>query len=223
MNRQTGFADAPTRERILSSARRQFLNRGFQGASIRRIAADAGVTYGALYGYFSSKEALFYALTDPLADRILEKLDQIEAAMLSLPGEKRLPGMSEVFAAHLPELVDLIFEDREIVNLIIGGSKGTKYENFMSDLVKRDAMTISAAAEGSRTPDIHLFDAQTLEMMMEGYMAALFHLIVSGRDRQAVEQSMNLFTGICAAGMLALMKDSGDENKSEGTDHEQQS
>ena len=222
MDRQTGFSDTPTRERILSSAKRQFLNHGFQGASIRRIAADAGVTYGALYGYFSSKEALFYALIDPLADRILEKLDQIEADMRSLPASQRLSGMSGVFTARLPELVDLIFEDREIVNLVIGGSKGTKYEHFMADLVKRDVMAISAAGDSS-TPGLHPFDAQTLEMMMEGYMAALFHLIVSGRDRQAVEQSMNLFTGICAAGMLALMEDSGDENTAGGTDHEQQS
>lgn len=216
MARHTEPADTPTRELVLKSARKQFLEKGFQGASIRKIASDAGVTYGALYGYFGSKEELFYALTDPLIGRIMKKLDDIEAAMLALPAEKRLLGMSDVFTVRLPELVELIFEDREIVNLVIGGAKGTKYENFMSELVKRDARAISAAAENSATPGVQLFDGQTLEILMEGYMAALFHLIVSGRDQQTVCQSMEIFARIYAAGMLALMKDSENEKQSGG-------
>jgi len=213
--RQTEPPEAPTRELILKSARKQFLERGFQGASIRKIAADAGVTYGALYGYFASKEALFYALTDPLVERIMKKLDETESAMRSLPAEKQLLGMSEVFYVRLPELVELIFEDREIVNLVIGGAKGTKYENFMAELVRRDAHAVLQAAGHAQSQGIHMFDGQTLEILLEGYMAALFHLIVSGRDQQTVRQSMETFAKVYAAGMLALMKDSGNENKRE--------
>ena len=216
MTKQTESTEAPTRELILKSARKQFLEKGFQGASIRKIASDAGVTYGALYGYFASKEELFYALTDPMMGRIMNKLDDIEAAMLALPAEKRLLGMNEVFTVRLPELVALIFEDREIVKLVIGGAKGTKYENFMSELVKRDAHAISAAAENS-DERLQMFDAQTLETLMEGYMAALFHLIVSGRDQKTVRQSMETFAKIYAAGMLALMKDNEMEKQSGGT------
>lgn len=221
MEKQTESTEAPTRELILKSARKQFLEKGFQGASIRKIASDAGVTYGALYGYFESKEELFYALTDPLIGRIMTKLDDIESAMLALPAEEQLLGMSDVFYVRLPELVELIFEDREIVNLVIGGAKGTKYENFMSDLVKRDTCAISAAAVNSGTPSVHLFDAQTLEIMIEGYMAALFHLIVSGRDQQTVSQSMEIFAKVYSAGMLELMRDSNNESKAGGIYHEQ--
>ena len=215
MAKHTETADPPTRELILKSARKQFLEKGFQGASIRKIASDAGVTYGALYGYFASKEELFCALADPLIGRIMKKLDDMEAAMLALPAEKRLLGMSDVFYVRLPELVELIFEDREIVKLVIGGAKGTKYESFMSELVKRDARAISAAAENDKTPGVQLFDAKTLEIMIEGYMAALFHLIVSGRDQQTVSQSMEIFAKVYAAGMLELMKDSENEKQSE--------
>lgn len=200
--------DTSTRYLILQSARKQFLEKGFQGASIRRIASDAGVTYGALYGYFNSKEELFYALTDPMMGRIMKKLDDIESEVRALPADERLMGMSEVFYMRLPEMVKIIFEDREIVNMVIGGAKGTKYENFMSELVKRNANAISAAVgSGREMHGIHLFDAHTLEVMMEGYMAALFHLLVSGSDQETVRQSMEIFTRIYASGMLAMMKD----------------
>ena len=86
----------------------------------------------------------------------------------------------------------------------------------MSELVKRDAGAISAAAESSEAPDLKLPDARALEIMMEGYMAALFHLIVSGRDRQTVEQSLEIFARIYAAGMLALMRNENHEKQSGG-------
>ena len=51
-----------TLERILSAAMREFLEKGYQSASLRNIVKTAGVTTGAFYGYFKSKEELFGAL-----------------------------------------------------------------------------------------------------------------------------------------------------------------
>lgn len=50
------------REQILAGARTVFLNDGFEGASMDRIARQAGVSKGTLYNYFASKESLFAAL-----------------------------------------------------------------------------------------------------------------------------------------------------------------
>ena len=46
-----------TLEKIQEAALTEFLDKGFQGASLRQIVKNAGVTTGAFYGYFSSKEA----------------------------------------------------------------------------------------------------------------------------------------------------------------------
>ena len=51
-----------TLEKIQEAALGEFLDKGFLGASLRQIVKNAGVTTGAFYGYFSSKEALFNAL-----------------------------------------------------------------------------------------------------------------------------------------------------------------
>ena len=61
--KQSELGDVATRDRILNSARKYFLEYGFQAAPLRKIAKDAGFTSGALYGYFDSKEALFYSIT----------------------------------------------------------------------------------------------------------------------------------------------------------------
>lgn len=53
-----------TRSRILASAYRVFSDLGFSGASLDQIAEDAGLTKGAVYWHFSSKNDLFLALFD---------------------------------------------------------------------------------------------------------------------------------------------------------------
>jgi TetR/AcrR family transcriptional regulator, transcriptional repressor for nem operon len=53
-----------TRERLLQAASREIYRSGFQSASLDTILAVAGVTKGALYYHFDSKEALGHAVID---------------------------------------------------------------------------------------------------------------------------------------------------------------
>lgn len=53
-----------TRERLLQAAFREIYRSGFQSASLDRILAVAGVTKGALYHHFKSKEGLGYAVVE---------------------------------------------------------------------------------------------------------------------------------------------------------------
>ena len=59
------------KEKILDSARREFLNLGYVDASLRTIAENEGLTKGAIYSYFENKEAIFCELTAP-AIKIIE-------------------------------------------------------------------------------------------------------------------------------------------------------
>jgi AcrR family transcriptional regulator len=53
-----------TRARLLDAAMRQMASAGYQGATLDRIAAEAGCTKGALYWHFPNKHALFLALVE---------------------------------------------------------------------------------------------------------------------------------------------------------------
>jgi len=56
-----GLSEAK-RSQILAGARIVFLEDGFEGASMDRVAREAGVSKGTLYNYFQSKEFLFTSL-----------------------------------------------------------------------------------------------------------------------------------------------------------------
>jgi TetR/AcrR family transcriptional regulator, transcriptional repressor for nem operon len=53
-----------TRQQLLQAASREIYRSGFQSASLDAILASAGVTKGALYYHFESKEALGYAVVE---------------------------------------------------------------------------------------------------------------------------------------------------------------
>ncbi|HEY3704617.1 MAG TPA: TetR family transcriptional regulator [Terracidiphilus sp.] len=84
-----------TRARILAAALTVFRERGFESATMRDIAAHAGMAVGAAYYYFDSKDALvlaFYAQAQqqmaPQAERILSAATSLEQRLREIIGLK---------------------------------------------------------------------------------------------------------------------------------------
>ena len=64
------MVDESTQKRILDAGKTEFLEKGFKNASLRNIAQKAGVTTGAIYGYYPDKAALFGALVSEPAEQL---------------------------------------------------------------------------------------------------------------------------------------------------------
>ena len=67
------------RERILEAAAQVFAERGLDEASMRKIAAQAGCTTGAIYPLFKNKEAIYAALLSRSLDELSRRLKAIDA------------------------------------------------------------------------------------------------------------------------------------------------
>jgi AcrR family transcriptional regulator len=66
---------AETRTRLLEAAARVYARRGFGGATLDEVAAEAGFTKGAVYAHFGSKENLLLALMEEhLAGQVAEQV-----------------------------------------------------------------------------------------------------------------------------------------------------
>lgn len=72
---------ALTREKLLDSALKTFLQEGYFGATIEGISEDAGFSRGAFYAHFTSKEDIFLEIVASQADQItLALIERIESA-----------------------------------------------------------------------------------------------------------------------------------------------
>jgi AcrR family transcriptional regulator len=59
-----------SRDNINSTALRLFSEHGYEGTSIRMIAAEAGISLGLMYNYYKSKEELLLGLIDEISDKL---------------------------------------------------------------------------------------------------------------------------------------------------------
>jgi AcrR family transcriptional regulator len=101
------------REQLLDAALKVFAGKGVAGASVKDLAAAAGVTSGLLYHYFPSKEAVVVAL---LRERgFLPRLRAL------LAGAGRRPA-AEVLAHLLAEFDRVLSENAELVTLFFTAS-----------------------------------------------------------------------------------------------------
>jgi len=104
----------PTRSRqqIVSSAHRLFLEQGFHGTTMRQIAKAAGVALGSLYNHFADKDDLFRAVFEaynpyPLLLIALENSQGQTAQELARTAARRL--VTQLNAR--PDLIKLVFID----------------------------------------------------------------------------------------------------------------
>ncbi|GAX89085.1 TetR/AcrR family transcriptional regulator [Effusibacillus lacus] len=66
-----------TREMIMDTARKLFLENGYQHVSMRQISKELGYSHGAIYYHFKNKADLFYALVRQDFILLDEALEQI--------------------------------------------------------------------------------------------------------------------------------------------------
>src|SRR6201993_645467 len=88
-----------SRQRIIDAARERFMRDGYEGATVRAIAADAGVDVAMVYYFFDNKEGLFTAsaLTGP--EHPLHQL----ATLLDERSEQIGPRLVRRFLEHFEE------------------------------------------------------------------------------------------------------------------------
>ena len=129
-------------EKIIAAARKEFLTYGFTDASMRRIAAAAGMSASGLYKHFASKEEMFSALVEPAYQGLLALFRQEAGDQEQFIGTGDLSVWETGQDAKLA--VAYIYDHLDAFRLIICKSQGTKYESFLHDLaVLEEEMTVS--------------------------------------------------------------------------------
>jgi AcrR family transcriptional regulator len=100
-------ARPPVKERLLHVATRLFARHGFEGTSVQDIVDAAGVTKGAMYHYYGSKDDLLYEVYHQVLTMQTSHLEEIAAGPGS-PEERLRAAAADVIATSLENLDDMI-------------------------------------------------------------------------------------------------------------------
>lgn len=90
------------RQRILDAALRVFSRRGYRDAVVDEIADQSGTSKGGVYFHFPGKQAIFLALLDRTAQRLLDKIEEAIASQEDpiAKADAALLAVLRTFASH---------------------------------------------------------------------------------------------------------------------------
>ena len=196
-----------TRDNILRAAMAEFLDKGFQGASLRQIVKNAGVTTGAFYGYFSSKEALFNALVEPHAAALMGRFMEAQTSFAELPEEQQPEHMGVESSSCVHWMVDYICRHREPVKLLLTRSEGTSYEHFVHNMVEVEVeYTLQYMEVLSRLGrEVPQLSRSLCHIIASGMMGGIFEIVIHDMPREQALRDVDQLRDFYTAGWLKLM------------------
>lgn len=122
------------RQRIIATARAEFIAHGVRCTSIRTVARKSGVAVGNLYNYFSSKDELFCEVLRPLTKALNKHI-------LSHNDEKFLSidvfNMRQHQIDYIFAMLAIIKDFRPELRLLLFNSEGTSLQGYKDKMVDR--------------------------------------------------------------------------------------
>ncbi len=148
------------RNAIVLAAYEEFRQSGYSEASMRRIAAAAGMTSGNIYRYFRNKEDLFDAIVGPLYaeySRYAQEYLRMADAIMTSGWDTQ--ARTSFFDRVKMTLVGLLKASGPSLLLLLCRSEGSKYESIRSELtgfvesLLSKAFSAAKAAKGALNED----------------------------------------------------------------------
>ncbi|MBF6174447.1 TetR/AcrR family transcriptional regulator [Nocardia blacklockiae] len=183
-----------TREHILDTAADLFGERGIANTSTNRIAAEAGVSIGTVYRYFSDRSVIVEELLGRLLENVERRFTQRIFGMSDKPILDMVTGILEVIS-------DELVANAQLVRALVAGvqfySSGIpEFEPRLRLLVK--VLVIQMLGPG----DDHEYDVMTFVLINTGFAAVLrvSALDVDAQQRkEAIAMTARMITAMAEA------------------------
>jgi len=107
-------APGSTKARILAAAEEVFAAKGFEGASTREIAGQAGVNISSLHYHWESKERLYFTVFRSIYDRIVDLLHNTLGPLLAKQGNR-----AQVIDLTMGALFDFFADNPNVPKLLM--------------------------------------------------------------------------------------------------------
>lgn len=182
-----------TEKNILNTARKHFLKDGFSGASLRNIVKDAGLTTGAFYKYYPTKEALFDALTDPYIEHIYQIYDRVVEDFEKLSAKEQTSNMSDTSGNGMDQMIDYIYEHYDNFRLLLKCGDSGKFETFIHNMVDREMRSSLEYVKKMKEDgiEIPIVGESLMHMIYTGIFSSIFQIIEHDIDKETAKRNVH--------------------------------
>ena len=179
-----------SREKLIECAKKEFLEKGYEKASLRSICTQAGLTTGAVYFLFKDKNGLFQAVVAGA----LGEFDQLmqthfaEEANLDISAYTFVAGEHDEFAK---QMVDLLYSHYDEMMILLEKSQGSQFEDLPERIIEMlDAGYLKSAQKFADAVPGKRVNRYMLHWLSHIQVDAFIHLLTHEKDRDEAEEKI---------------------------------
>lgn len=200
-------AEQTTLNLILSAAMQEFLEKGFKSASLRNIVKAAGVTTGAFYGYYASKEDLFEALVGEQYDHFMRCFCKAQKDFAALPPEEQPDNLTITSGECMHDMLLYAYEHLNEFKLILCHLDGTRFAKLideMAEIETKGTHDYLAVLEklGRPSPPI---DERLEHILITGMFNTFFELMIHEMPLEEAKHYLKEMRAFYTAGWMKIM------------------
>jgi len=188
----------------MAAAKEEFLERGYEKASMRGIADRCSLTAAGIYRHCRDKEDLFCQLVSPAE----EKLKEWARGHMRRYEEPVKKGKKITWQdSNIDMMRELVYPNMEDYHLLVAKSKGSRYENFLHDMTEESQKKLLSYLQELKTTGISIPDIspQQLHLLMTAYITALFEPVVHNYSYEEAVDSLEILEKFFLPGWRQLM------------------
>ena len=192
---------------ILECAKEEFMEKGFEGASMRAIAERAGYTTGMLYGRFADKSQLFRELVSAAADRLFGYFSGVEDAFAAFPADRQYREMHSYVGEKVDVMMDIIYDNFDAFKLIVCKSAGSGYEYYIDQMIEietKNTMRFIRALNEAGIP-INEVRADLSHMLSSAMFNGIFEIVIHDMPKEQAMRYVDQLRDFYTAGWLKLI------------------
>ena len=191
---------------LLEAGKKVFLEMGFRDASLRKIAAMLGVTTGAIYRYYTDKEALFDAIVSGPAEELVNRYRAAHQEYSSISLEEQISGLGQVSEKN-SWMMDFIYDHFDEFKLIVCCAAGTRYEHYIDTLVEIEAnsslqLTEELQEAGYKLPPL---SDELAHMISSGLFNCMFETIRHDMPKEKALEYTGSYQLFYTAGWMKIL------------------
>ena len=204
-----------TGKKLQDAAKKEFLEKGFQKASLRNICKKAGVTTGALYFSFQDKEDLFGSL-------VKEPVEEVRNLMMEhYRSEREMLGQGKALKEDFfddvectEKIIKKIYQHKEAFELLLMKSQGSKFESAADEFVKMTEQHYRHLAdETSRQLHTRRINDEMIHWMSHMQIDTFIYMVEHIETAEEALEYMNHVVSYMTNGWYGMFRDTASEQE----------
>ena len=190
--------------KIMAAAKEEFLEVGFEKASMRSIGDRCGMSDAGIYRHCVDKEDLFDQLVAPAVERIdawaKDHIARYEEAL-------KKNECVEWQGAATDMMREVVYPNMEEYHLLLAKAQGTKYENFLHDMTEKHQKRFLAYIKTLKKQGIKVWDIdpKELHLLFSAYTTAMFEPVIHNYSQKDALRCLKTVEAFFLPGWKQLM------------------